>query len=467
MKRTGRKLKTGLYGIPILLVFFMALTIFIAFNLVVNGYVARLAERNIASRFEWLDAYYLSSQYGGYYDENSDFIITVRHMIFDDAGKLLYPYSPWESEAEQVQTEMISARYENGSLLLRDGKGQTLALGKNTYYVMQRNYTGQYDGAFISKSAPGRVYRVLVYMDITPIADFLRMLTCTLLALIAGLSLLTAALLLSAGRGLDHSFQTLKSYILRIGERKEAARAGALPYAEFNEITEAVFQMSGMIEAAEAAQMKFFQNASHELRTPLTAIRGYAEGLHAGVIRDTKASAAIIMEHSDKMSALVDDLLYASKLDAQREAAGDKAFDLRETVNRCAWAIAGKAKSADMRLTLHTDETPLFLTGSEEMIERALSNILTNALRYACTEIVVSLTAAEGNAVVTIEDDGEGISQEDLPHIFERFYKGRGGVTGIGLSITQEAVRRHRGTVTAQSSDGYTVFTVTLPLKNR
>lgn len=105
-----------------------------------------------------------------------------------------------------------------------------------------------------------------------------------------------------------------------------------LPYTEFNEIADTVFQMSRQLEEAEAAQVKFFQNASHELRTPLTAIRGYAEGLSSGVIRDVKASASIIMEHSDKMSALVDELLYTSKLDAHMEVEGNETFDLRETV---------------------------------------------------------------------------------------------------------------------------------------
>ena len=220
-----------------------------------------------------------------------------------------------------------------------------------------------------------------------------------------------------------------------------------------------------MIDAAEDAQLKFFQNASHELRTPLTAIRGYAEGLHTGVIRDAKTSAGIIMQYSDKMSRLVDDLLYASKMDTMWEAGHSEVFDLREIVDRCSWAIAGKAANTGLQLSVDLGKEPVSVSGSEEMMERALSNILTNALRYAQTEITLSLNAEDGNAVITVEDDGEGISPEDLPHIFDRFYKGKGGVTGIGLSIAQEAVHRHGGLVTVASKPGRTVFVITLPLQ--
>lgn len=464
MTRTGRKLKTGLYGIPILMVFVMALTIYMAFHLTVNVYVARLAERNIEARFERLDAYYNDAIYEGYYDLSSDFIITVHHIILDDAGQLLSPDAAWDFPEELTLAKELAARVAGGSLALKDDQGRTLKLDKNTYYLMQRTYHGKYDGSFIVKNDTARAYPVLAYTDITPIASFLRILDRVFFFLVTGLSLAAAFILLWTGRKLDHSFQSLKEYITKTGKRKVPAPMTALPYAEFNEITDTVFQMSRQLEEAEAAQVKFFQNASHELRTPLTAIRGYAEGIASGVLQDVVPSANIIMAHSDKMSALVDELLYSSKMHACMEAVGDTLFDLSDTLRRSLWPVAGSAEERSLRLDLHIQAEDVFLRGSEEMIERALTNILSNAVRYARTEIDVSLSVANGNAVVTVADDGAGISEEDLPHIFERFYKGRGGITGLGLSITQEAVRRHGGTVLASVQNGRTVFTVTLPL---
>jgi len=464
MTKNGKKLKTGLYGIPIFMVPVMAVIIYIAFHLTVNAYVAHLAEQNIEARFERLDAYYNDTTYEGYYDLSSDFIITVHHMILDDAGRLLSPDATWGFLEELKLAKELSARVADGSLVLKDGQGRTLKLDKNTYYLIQRTYFGEYDGSFVVKGGSGREYSALAYIDITPIAAFLRVLDRVFFLLVMGLSLAAALILLWTGKGLNHSFQSLKEYIMKSGERHTLTRMAALPYMEFNEIADTVFQMSRQLEEAEAAQVKFFQNASHELRTPLTAIRGYAEGIASGVMQDVVLSANIIVDHSDKMSALVDELLYSSKLDSYMEASGDEVFDLPEILRRSLWSVAGSAEERNLRLDLHIQAEDVSLRGSEEIIVRALTNILSNAVRYAQAEIDVSLVTEEELAIITIADDGTGIAEEDLPHIFERFYKGRGGVTGLGLSITQEAVRRHRGSIAVSSKYGNTVFTVTLPI---
>ena len=465
MTKNEKKLKTSLYGIPIFMVFVMAVIIYIAFHLTVNIYVARLAKQNIEARFERLDSYYRESTYEGYYDPSSDFIITVHHVILDDTGRLLSPDAAWDVSEELKLAKELSVRVADGGLALKDGQGQTLKLEKNTYYLMQRTYQGEYDGSFVVKSGTARAYPVLAYTDITPIAAFLRVLDRVFLLLVMGLSLAAALILLWTGKRLNHTFQSLKEYITKTGDRQALSRMTDLPYTEFTEIADTVFQMSRQLEKAEAAQVKFFQNASHELRTPLTAIRGYAEGIASGVMQDVVPSANIIVAHSDKMSALVDELLYSSKLDSYMEASGDEIFNLPEILRRCIWSVAGSAEERNLRLDLHIQAEDVFLRGSEEMIERALTNILSNAVRYARTEIVISLSAGEERVVITVEDDGAGISEEDLPHIFERFYKGRGGVTGLGLSITQEAVRRHGGSVSASAQNGRTVFTVIIPLK--
>lgn len=160
MRRPGRKLKTGLHGVPIFLVFAMAIIIYIVFYLAVDNYVARLAERNIEMRFAVLDAYYHSSAYEGYYDDSSDFIITVRHMIFDDAGRLLSP-AVLDEDAEKAQTKEIAARYAGGELSLRDGQGKKLRLDNGAYYLMQRTYTGVFDGSFVVDRVGGRTYSVM------------------------------------------------------------------------------------------------------------------------------------------------------------------------------------------------------------------------------------------------------------------------------------------------------------------
>lgn len=124
MRRPGRKLKTGLYGVPIFLVFAMAIIIYIVFYLAVDNYVARLAERNIEMRFAVLDAYYNSSAYEGYYDDSSDFIITVRHMIFDDAGRLLSP-AVLDEDAEKAQQRKSQPAMPEANCLCATGRAKS------------------------------------------------------------------------------------------------------------------------------------------------------------------------------------------------------------------------------------------------------------------------------------------------------------------------------------------------------
>lgn len=460
----GRKLKEGLYGVPILLVFFLALIVYAVFQIVVRGYIANLAAQNIEARFARLDAYHQGQGYDGYYDQDSDFIIAVHHMLFDEKGTRLYPYLSDGSKEEQARTQKIAALYADGQLHMQEGKGKPLKIDANTYYLMRRTYAGEYDGSFVVAEEKGQSYVVVAYMNVTPVAAFLHLVNRLLFSLVALLFLVTSVIFLSVGRRLDRSVQSLKSYILWAGERKVVSLPPSLPYAEFTEIADTVYEMSQKILEAESAQVKFFQNASHELRTPLTAIYGYAEGIHAGVIRDAKDAAATIMAHGEKMSALVDEILYLSKMDAQTVLSDEGRFDLREMVGRCAWQIDAKAEGAGLRLEICIGEAPVFIRGSEQMLERALANLLSNALRYARTRIAATVSVSDGQVFITVEDDGDGIAEEDLPHIYERFYTGRGGVTGIGLSIAQEAVRRHKGAIAVSSEPGHTVFTVRLPI---
>ena len=98
-------------------------------------------------------------------------------------------------------------------------------------------------------------------------------------------------------------------------------------------------------------------------------------------------------------------------------------------------------------------------------MERAVLNILSNALRYAKAAIDITCRRDAAGVVISVKDDGSGIAPEDLPHIFERFYKGNGGNFGIGLSITQEVIQRHHGIISVNSRPGQTIFRILLPLQ--
>ena len=224
------------------------------------------------------------------------------------------------------------------------------------------------------------------------------------------------------------------------------------------------FRFGRDIEKEAERQQTFFQNASHELKTPLMAIQGYAEGIQAGVM-DTGSAAEVILEESDRMTELVDELLDISKIDMGRQQLALSEMDVRELLYDSIRAVEPAAAAAS-GITIAPDfpEEPVMVKCDDTQMRRAVTNILTNGLRYAHSQLCLTCRPDKRNVIIRIQDDGDGIAEGDLPHIFERFYMGKSGKSGIGLALTKEIIHLHKGTIRAYNGDGGAVFEITLPM---
>lgn len=229
-------------------------------------------------------------------------------------------------------------------------------------------------------------------------------------------------------------------------------------------MAQSVQHMSKRIDRAEQNQKTFFQNASHELRTPLMSIQGYAEGLDAGVVKNQKKAYEIIRKESDKMSRLVDEILFLSKMDTKTLHIEKELFDCKELLYDTSWQIHSLAKQQGIVITHHLPAEPVFIRASYELMERAVLNILTNALRYAKSAITLTCSVEKTNVRISIANDGEEIAAQDIPHVFDRFFKGEKGQFGIGLAITSDIMKEHNGSISVQSQTGETMFTMQIPL---
>ena len=223
------------------------------------------------------------------------------------------------------------------------------------------------------------------------------------------------------------------------------------------------WKLGGYVEKAHESQKWFFQNVSHELKTPMMAVQGCAEGIHTGVLDPAEASG-VILEETERMSELVEELLALSRLEAGHADAEFHSADVRELLYDCLRSTEQIAEQKKLRITPCFDEKPVLVNCDEVQLRRAFTNIVTNALRYAKEEIRIECREDRGKAVVRIRDDGEGIAEELLPHIFDRFFSTRKGGAGIGLSLAKEIVSLHKGTIRA-ANDGGAVFEISLPLK--
>ncbi|NAS25699.1 HAMP domain-containing protein [Herbidospora sp. NEAU-GS84] len=232
---------------------------------------------------------------------------------------------------------------------------------------------------------------------------------------------------------------------------------------ELRDLAETANRTLDRTERAVEKQLRFASDASHDLRSPLTAIRTrLEEAMMDPEDADWPRTGEALLDSVDRMQALVDDLLQVARLDAGvccRKAP----IDLTELVS-------GELKHRRTRTELRQCLAPgVMVEGSRIELTRLLNNLLDNAERHAVSQITVSLTRKDGQVVLEVGDDGEGIAPDQREAVFQRFtrleasrVKDPGG-TGLGLSIARQLAQAHGGTLTAEDSDRGARLVLSLP----
>ncbi len=222
------------------------------------------------------------------------------------------------------------------------------------------------------------------------------------------------------------------------------------------------------LEALFQAQRRFIADVGHELRTPLTVIKGNAQWMRRIGKLDWEALDSI-EEEADRLSRLVDDLLLLERAEAGKLPLRREMVDLGAIA---ADVLREMQVVAREKIRLQADIQPVMVCGDPDRLKQVLLNLVGNAIKYTPQGGVVRLMVGQKGsyAVATVQDTGPGIPPEDLPHIFERFYRAdkarsRGKGFGLGLSIAYWIVKHHDGRIEVASRPGEgTTFTVTLPI---
>lgn len=220
------------------------------------------------------------------------------------------------------------------------------------------------------------------------------------------------------------------------------------------------------LRAKEIGQGDFTKtNVSHELRNPLMSISGYAQGIEHGIFKEPETAAHTILEESGRLTELVTSLLTLSRIES-RDNGTDISLQpvpLDEVLEDCLDRVSGLAVKKGIQVQIAPYEEEEAVLGDGELICKVLENFLTNALRYAISEVTIRIRPEKKLTAISVEDDGNGIASKDLPHLFERCYKGNGGNFGIGLAIATSAAERMKGSVKGENRpEGGAVFTLTL-----
>ena len=218
-------------------------------------------------------------------------------------------------------------------------------------------------------------------------------------------------------------------------------------------------------------QQQFLSDASHELKTPLTVILSSADLLKTSAQPEQRQYVDNISVESRRMKALVEDMLTLSRTESGR-AAPFAPLDLSDLVTDAALRFEPVAFEAGHPLQ-YDIQNGASLSGDRQQLDQLLDILLDNAVKYAAEDAPIRLTLdiSGKNAVLAVENPGDPIPPDKLPHLFDRFYRlddartGAGGF-GLGLAIAQQIVHRHKGIITAASDARATRFTVTLPLRH-
>jgi two-component system, OmpR family, sensor histidine kinase MprB len=390
----------------------------------------------------------------------------ARHELFEQLDKTVY------AQAQQgptgffghgrTNTEIItSAGDRTGADIPVTKRALAVASGSTpTYYFDSVTIQGQRWREYVEQVEPGTA--VMSVQPLWPTEHALRRMRVWILliggigiAVAAGLAAAVATEALRPIRRLTQAAETVAA-TGNLGERVNVAGS--------DELGRLATRFNGMLAALEESvgrQRRLVADASHELRTPLTAARTNVDLVREGKLPDAEVRPALdeASVELDSLTSLVSDLVELARGEERKLRLEDVALD--DLVSSAVERAKARAPGATFVMSL----APVHVRVDPVLVERAVGNLLDNAVKYSPPGAPIEVSVREGEVVVA--DHGPGIAEEDLPRIFDRFYRAAAARAkpgaGLGLAIVREAAEAHGGAATAESNAGGARFTLSLP----
>lgn len=338
------------------------------------------------------------------------------------------------------------------------------------------NGTGEHIMALtaVERNASGEPVGALRYVVTMRLIDQQWLLSAVLIGLVVLMILFFTAI---AGmyfiRSIVHPVKEIGRAARRIAKGDYAYRVEKRTDDELGELCDTINYMAGEIGRSEQLKNEFISSVSHELRTPLTAIRGWSDTLRAVGTEDpalTEKGMQVIAEETDRLTAMVEELLDFSRLQNGKLSLQFEQVDVAEIVEETVFLFKDRAEKKGVCLQLAGKQPLPLVSGDAGRLRQVFINVLDNAIKYsdAGATVRVDYVAMDQAVQVVVGDNGNGIAEQDLPQVKQKFYKAdmtRPG-SGIGLAVADEIIKGHGGTLELHSKQAVgTSVIITLPKK--
>ena len=454
----GKSIQTRLFSAVFLVIFMMTFGVGITFFLSSRWYVQYTARKETEHLIRMVqaesdrlstDTAYTSSDSKENTRESSKALLrSVRlqlrdqpyngiFLVFNSKQKLVFPQSSNDQNIYPISAleEQCRQMIQSGELI--SGKTSRILLSEDSWYISMYVFPS---------STPVRAKYFVSVVQIPDSSVFWNYTRKLYIAILIASVFLSSFLVWGIARTISVPIQHLCLQIQRINGETDAQIQDSYSLNELEALKRSYNQMEEMIRRSEEEKRQFFQNASHDLKTPLASITGYSQGIVSNVIKDHQKAASIILSESLRMTDLVESILSLSKMDSHTFDLHPTDLEVMEFLDECVDIMSTIRRDCVIHLEA---ERPLMIRTDPELLKRVIQNILSNCLRYAEHEILIRMSTDGNSLILLIQDDGPGFLEKDLPHIFERFYKGNGGKNGIGLSIVWTGIHYLGGSITA------------------
>ncbi len=434
------------------LVLYFAILIFIVFSIssfitgiVIRVQLNRLLYNNVITLNESVINYLNNNDFTDYSlaVENIKNITGVEIIIYDDEDLVVSTFT--DSIPNVHQGILTSEKYDVWRLRVDD---------KAYYYTV---------GLLVSENYDIYVLRSESIIETIPNSVYFTSLLGVYFFVLA-----ISTVIFYASQSFVNPVRIIRDYANMISPERPMQPIDKFTIKEFSDLGESMESAWERLNKYRDYQREFLHNFSHEMKTPLTNIYGYTEGIKYNVLNDDEKQKGldIILKETEHLKNNIDQILLMGRIESDEYILPSKKINLVNVIGDALNSVQIEAMNSNIQL-IFLEDKECFIQGEAERLETAFINILSNGIRYAKSKITIKINHEDERYKVEIIDDGIGVPEQEKEKIFERFFIGQKGHTGLGLTISKAIIEKHHGSIHVENNPSGGANFITIFPKNK